>query len=145
MPSSFFCASLTIFPTSSADSVDYSQITRKKINTDTQLLYGDSVFDTITKEDCTGSGTKSDPYVVHSTKVFLYLQGNGISGLNIDNKYFELACDVVLNDESYDDNGNPISGDGVVYKWEPINYGRNAFFDGKNHSIKGLYLNRPET
>ncbi len=95
--------------------------------------------DTITGQDLTGSGSATDPYLVHSTRGFLYLTNYALSGISITARYIELACDVVLNEEKFDENGNPSGGDGFVYTWKSISGFENGFFDGNNHTIYGLY------
>ena len=90
--------------------------------------------ETITENDLTGNGTATNPYIVHSTKGFLWLAKIAIVG-----KYAKLECDVVLNDETFDKNGIPIGGDGVVYNWRPF-YALNGWFDGNHHSISGYYI-----
>jgi len=94
---------------------------------------------TITNDDLTGSGTKSDPYVVHSTKGFLYITNHTIAG-SIANKYLELACDVILNDETFDEEGNPSGGDGTYYNYQERQVdGNGLFFNGNGYTISGLY------
>ena len=62
----------------------------------------------------------------------------------MNDRYLELNCDIYLNDERFDENGNPSGGDGVVYSWQkPIK--ATANFNGKNHTIYGLYINWQET
>ena len=56
-------------------------------------------------------------------------------------KYFELGCDITLNEERFDKDGNTFGGDGVVFSWENGNswYYKNAItFNGNGHSIKGF-------
>ena len=96
--------------------------------------------DTVTEQDLTGTGTKNDPYLVHSTKGFLYLTNNTLSGIDLSSKYVELRCDVVLNDEKFDENGNPSAGDGIVYSWQRVE-SYILEFDGNNHTIYGMYFN----
>ncbi len=83
-----------------------------------------------------GNGTSSDPYIVNSTSDFFYLRKYSIS-----NKYIELACDVVLNEEVFDENGK-ITGStdgGIVYDWQPVN-GGTLHINGRGHSILGLHM-----
>lgn len=93
----------------------------------------------ITEEDLIGSGSEFAPYVVKSTIGFLYL----IKTTYLLDKYIELACDIYLNDESFDENGSPIGGDGVIYSWIEIT-NQIKVFDGKNHVVYGLYSNESE-
>ena len=99
---------------------------------------------TITEKDYTGQGTKSDPFVIRSTRGFLYLTNRTESGIFLGGKYLELGCDVVLNNEVFDKDGNIVEGDGVVYSFETFLIGDSvASIDGNNHSIVGAYQNRP--
>lgn len=96
--------------------------------------------DNITEKDLIGSGTQSDPYIILSTKGFLFLLDEEESGIPDSKcKYVELGSDIVLNDETFNENGNPMGGDGVYY---PMHYGARTIvsFDGKGHIIKGLYM-----
>ncbi len=97
--------------------------------------------ETITEADFTGNGSKNDPFVVHSTKGFLYLTNNVLSGISLNNKYIDFCADVILNDEIFDKNGNPSGGDGKVYSWKPITGAVGCSFNGNGHTIYGLYLN----
>ncbi len=95
--------------------------------------------DTITEQDLTGSGSATDPYIVHSTRGFLYLTNYDLSKISFNNKFVELACDVVLNEESFDKDGNPSGGDGKVYEWQNFNNG-GITLHGNGHKIKGMYM-----
>ena len=97
--------------------------------------------ETIDEKDLSGSGTAIDPYVVRSTKGFLWLTNGELSRINLISKNVILACDIILNDESFDENGVPSGGDGVVYSWENIKKCKSLCFDGNNFSISGLYIN----
>ena len=105
-----------------------------------RILCGISA-ETIDEKDLSGSGTVIDPYVVRSTKGFLWLTNGELSGINLISKNVILACDIILNDESFDENGVPSGGDGVVYSWENIKKCKSLCFDGNNFSISGLYIN----
>ena len=124
--------------------INYSSITRTEVENATSLSYNGNVFCSITKQDLSGNGTFAQPYVVHSTKGFLYLTNKSLSGIALNAKYINLACDVVLNDETFDKDGNPKGGDGVVYSWGKIASVTNLTFDGCGHYIFGLYINEPE-
>jgi hypothetical protein len=95
--------------------------------------------DTITANDLTGKGTEADPYIINSTKGFWYL-----TTLSLTAKYVELNSNVVLNDETFDENGNPSGGDGVVYNWDNIK-AEKINFQGNGHDINGLYYKAPTT
>ncbi len=99
---------------------------------------------TITEDDYTGKGTKSEPFVIRSTRGFLYLTNSAESGINLGGKYLELECDIISNDEVFDENGEIVKGDGVVYSFETFLIGTSVeSIDGNNHSIIGAYQNRP--
>ena len=101
--------------------------------------------ETITEHDYTGVGSASDPLVVHSMKGFLFLTNYALSGISVANKYIELDCDIVLNEETFDKDGNPSGGDGYVYEWKPVTNFSNVFFDGNNHTIFGLFFDDMST
>ena len=94
--------------------------------------------ETITSKDYTGSGSIDNPFVVHSTKGWLYLTNYDISGISLVYRYVELASDIVLNEETFDKDGKVCGGDGVVYNWTDDYYSYMMRFDGKGHSIKGF-------
>ncbi len=100
--------------------------------------------ETITNEDYTGEGTLSNPYVVHSTRGFLYLSNNTLSKKSLNDAYVEINCDIILNDEYFDEDGVPHGGDGDIYQWKPISTGTNASIQGNDFHIKGLYYNDDE-
>ena len=92
--------------------------------------------ETITANDLTGNGTALNPYLVRSIRGFLYITNYSVSGINLESKYIELCCDIVLNDETFDKEGNPSGGDGVVYEWASVPGKIN--FNGNGHTIKGM-------
>jgi len=100
-------------------------------------------FDTnpITENDLSGSGSANDPYVIHNTRGFLWITNKSKSKLNLANKYVELDCDVILNDEKFDENGNPSGGDGVIYSWKTSDALGQSYLCGNNHKISGVYVN----
>ena len=124
--------------------INYSSITRTEVENATSLSYNGNVFCSITNQDLSGNGTFAQPYVVHSTKGFLYLTNKSLSGLALNAKYINLACDVVLNDETFDKDGNPKGGDGVVYSWNTVKNCQGLSLNGEGHYIKGLYINTEE-
>ena len=95
--------------------------------------------ETITEQDLAGRGTVKNPYIVRSTKGYLWLVGGDISGIDLTSKHIELDCDIILNDETFDENGMPSGGDGIVYSWKTIK-GSGVYFNGKNHIVKGLFF-----
>ena len=97
--------------------------------------------ETITEQDLTGKGSASDPYIVHSTRGFLWLTNYSLSGINLNLKNLELACDIILNDEKFDENGTPSGGDGVIYSWSQLESGTRMNIEGNNHIVKGMYFN----
>ncbi len=130
----------TVDEETSAVTINYSGIKRTTKNGETTLSYNDSVFYTVTANDLTGAGTQIDPYVVHSTKGFLYITNKDFCNIALGSKYVELNCDLVLNDETFDENGNPSGGDGTYYNWKGQNAYRNiSGFNGNGHFVYGLY------
>ena len=123
--------------------IDYNSITRTTTSNGIELKYSGVLFDTITSDDLVGGGTLSDPYIVRSTKGFLYILNYQICKRQLIGRYIELDCDITLNDESFDENGTPSGGDGVVYQWRNkfADVTRDFLFDGKGHSVSGMYFN----
>ena len=121
--------------------IKYSSITRDKKNDEIELSFNGIIFDKITKEDLVGNGSSSQPYVVHSTKGFLYIMNVSFSNTSLNDKYLELGKNIVFNDETFDKEGNPKGGDGIVYSWTPSTSGSGLVFDGNGYSISGLYFN----
>ena len=83
----------------------------------------------------TGDGTLNSPYQINSTEDFLFIMKKGTF-----EKYFDVNCDIVLNDETFDENGNPSGGDGVYYDIDCRESSNAFFFDGKGHTIYGLHM-----
>ena len=96
---------------------------------------------TITEEDFVGNGSASNPYLVKSTRGFLYLTNTEVSGITLNNKHIVLDCDIMLNDEIFDEDGKCSGGDGVVYEWSPIITASMLSLDGKGHTISNYYIN----
>jgi len=121
--------------------IDYTLITRKTTNGETQLSYNNDIFYTLTDKDLSGTGSSSNPYIIHSLNGFLYVMNTDFSKLaGLSSKYVEMDCDILLNDETFDENGNPSGGDGVVYQFKEV-WIELFQFDGKENSIIGLYMN----
>jgi len=95
--------------------------------------------ETISTNDFTGTGTERDPFIIYSTRGFLYLSNSTLSGVSLTYKFIELECDIILNDEVFDENGKPLNGDGEIFEWKPIkaNY---ININGHGHSITGLFI-----
>ncbi len=92
--------------------------------------------ETMTTEDYSGLGSATNPYVVYNLKGFLYLMSQTITS-----RYLKLDADIYLNDETFDENGNPSGGDGIVYSWGEPAGNINITVDGNGHTIHGLYVN----
>ena len=101
--------------------------------------------ETITEEDYTGAGSQANPYVIHSMRGFLWLTNLSKSKINLYKRYVMIDCDIVLNEETFDENGNPSGGDGTIYEWTPIPDCDRPYLEGGNNTIYGLYINKPTT
>jgi len=124
--------------------INYSNIKRTTANGETKLSYNGNVFYTVTSQDLTGTGSQTDPYIVNSLKGFLYLSNDRL-GRGFYDKFVKLNCDIVLNEEIFDKNGNPSGGDGVVYSWPNNISGYALKLDGNGNSIIGVYHNNPQS
>ena len=101
----------------------------------------------------TGSGTETDPYQI-STADQLKLFRDIVNGSNGQTQNrgacAVLTNDIVLNDGTFDENGNYTTGASgkAVETWTPIgkytddgnNTPYTGTFDGKHYAIKGLYV-----
>ncbi len=102
---------------------------------------GTNVWDGSSDTDWDGEGTQGNPYKITSSAELAGLAERVNNGENFYNTYFSLENDIYLND-SYD-YSYVITAENI---WEPIgNYGGytklfNGHFDGKNHTVYGLYI-----
>ncbi len=97
-----------------------------------------------------GTGTAEDPYVIVNGAQLAYFSAQVDSGEAYEGVYFELAADIALNDitdwelwGTTDENGYTVAPANV---WEPIGHAYNdrifsGSFDGKGHTISGIYIN----
>jgi hypothetical protein len=92
-----------------------------------------------------GSGTENDPYLISTADELAYINYVAKNRSTYANKYFELTNDIILNDETFDENGNPSGGDGVIYEWNILAVANLnlSSWNGKGYTIKGLYINQP--
>jgi len=60
---------------------------------------------------------------------------------NLYDKYLEINTNIVLNDESFDKDGIPYGGDGIVYNWNPVLDVNGMCLNGNGYSISGMYIN----
>lgn len=90
-----------------------------------------------------GAGTEENPYLVGSKSELMYVTQLAEAGLTKD-KYFELNADILLNeiDKIVYEEGVPIGFSDGAEAWTPIGTEQKPFegnFDGKKHSVTGLY------
>ncbi len=100
-------------------------------NTDTKP----GMYDLITGNFLTNSGTGEFQYGFFDKNIYQ---------INLKKSYIKLNCDIILNDETFDKDGNPSGGDGVIYNWIPVDIGASSNFDGNGHVISGMYINDPD-
>lgn len=91
-----------------------------------------------------GTGTKSDPFIISNGGELAYL-ANLVNSGNSDysSKHYRLGMDIVLNDT--DDFDSWIS-DSPENRWTPIgstddSSGFSGTFDGDGHTVSGMYVN----
>ena len=128
--------------------------------TDGQRTYapGESVPSSVTaltaqwRSVPSGSGTKDDPYRISNLEELKAFRDivNGDNGMTQNSS----ACgvlenDIVINDGSFDEQGNftPANGTDSVERWKPIGFNekQNAYsgtFDGAGHTIYGVYIDK---
>ncbi len=104
-----------------------------------------AVGETAKTVDITGSGTQDDPYLIYTAEGLKAFRDKANGG----ERY---ACatlmeDIILNDGTFDVDGNYTAADGSAAepeKWTPISTDNNQYrgtFDGNGKTVKGLYVN----
>ena len=98
----------------------------------------------------TGSGTETDPYQI-STADQLKLFRDIVNGSNGQTQNTAacatLTADIVLNDGTFDEDGNytPGPSGAALTEWSPMGVSNSTVyagtFDGAGHTIQGLYCN----
>ena len=95
--------------------------------------------------DITGSGTAEDPYLIYTAEGLKAFRDKANGGER--NAFATLMEDIILNDGTFDADGNYTAANGSASepeKWIPIgtsNYKYSGTFDGNGKTIKGLYVN----
>lgn len=95
--------------------------------------------------DITGSGTAEDPYLIYTAEGLKAFRDKANGGER--NAFATLMEDIVLNDGTFDADGNYTAADGSAAepeKWTPISTDNNQYrgtFDGNGKTVKGLYVN----
>ncbi|MBO4984210.1 MAG: T9SS type A sorting domain-containing protein [Bacteroides sp.] len=96
-----------------------------------------------------GAGTAEHPYIIKSAQQLADLAWYVNTGTSYPDVYFTLGADIDLNPGFTFGKDGTITGSGTPQEWVPIGDGTNegsdlkAFrghFDGRGHTIKGLYL-----
>lgn len=99
------------------------------------VLYNSNVINSVHLgfSNMTGSGTKSDPYVITNTTQFNQIR------YDLD-AYYALGADLDFSvDTRYGGKFSYDISDGVGFGWTPIE-GFSGSLDGRGHKITGLYL-----
>jgi len=105
-----------------------------KLDYDSTIVWDGSVASGF----ASGSGTQKDPYIIATAAQFAYFVNEGhMTGNKFEGMYIELATDVVLNDLSNYANWGKSAPANV---WTPMfSSGFYGHFDGKGHTIRGIY------
>lgn len=101
-----------------------------------------------------GKGTQDDPYLISNGAELAYLSKTVNEGNSYAGKFFKLTDDICLNDttdwECWQDGGKPVNEWTAIGRTgydENMAYAPSPFsgtFDGDDHSIKGVYIYKPE-
>ena len=93
--------------------------------------------------DITGSGTKDDPYLIYTAEGLDAFRKEVDKSVTVNRAHAKLMADIVLNDGTFDENGNYTKGASGkdAKKWTPINGYFVESFDGNGCTISGLYVN----
>lgn len=88
-----------------------------------------------------GSGSRSNPYKIgNAGQLYAY----AAKALDVNNSYAELTADIVLNENLLNPDGS-LNGSPEDFRvWTPIGTREKPFycgFNGKGHTISGLYIN----
>ena len=114
---------------------------------------GASVWDgSVADGFAAGSGTENYPYIIANAAQLAYFAQSVNDGTTYEGQYILLVNDIVLNSSDMfatDENGS-ITGaasDKTPYEWTAIgSVGHfSGTFDGGNHEVKGIYINKPDT
>ena len=95
--------------------------------------------------DIAGSGTQDDPYLIYNAEGLKAFRDKANGGERT--AFATLMEDIVLNDGTFDADGNYTAADGSTAepeKWTPIGTDNNRYrgtFDGNGKTVKGLYVN----
>lgn len=98
----------------------------------------------------TGSGTESDPYQIGTVEQLKRFRDivNGAGGQTQNTAACAiLTADIVLNDGTFDEDGNytPGPSGAALTEWSPMGVSNSTVyagtFDGAGHTIQGLYCN----
>ncbi len=96
-----------------------------------------------------GDGTVSNPYQISTAAELRYFSDAVRLGNTFKDQYVELVQDITINDVVLDSQGELNVEKDDLERWIPIGrYNPSYFFcgtfDGNNHTISGIYCDRPE-
>ncbi len=91
-----------------------------------------------------GSGTSSDPYIISDASELRKLSDDCATGMTYRGQYFKMTANVTINSNVLRPDGE-LKGDGSnLEQWIPIGKDQEhpfcGTFDGKGHTISGLYI-----
>ena len=84
----------------------------------------------------TGDGSSGTPYQIATLNNLYWLSEGGGTAIWEDNKYFEQTADIAAKSTAYINKGQGFSPIGNSPEF-------NGFYDGQNHAIDYLFINRP--
>ncbi len=99
------------------------------------------VWDGTASTSISGTGAKNDPYLIGTAEDFAYFANTVNAGTNYSGKYVVLTIDLVMNQNA--DGYKSWETTAPANTWTSIGDGK-AFkgnFDGKNHTVSGVYVN----
>ena len=117
------------------------EVTEYTFKTYEEYFTDNGITNDISLTTIEGDGSSTSPYVMNSSSDFWYAS----KYLTLTNKHIKLACDIIFNEEVFDDNGNPSGGDGKVYQWQPMMNSTNLSIDGNGFSMRGMYIDTGES
>lgn len=121
-----------------------TEVPQQEVKSESDLISSDAVYGVAAVAEGTeamglggGSGTERDPYLINTYSDLLQFAANINNGESYKDQYVALGSDIVANDTS------------DFSKWSSSNKPENIFksidgfeghFDGKHHTIEGLYI-----
>lgn len=98
-----------------------------------------------------GNGTYNSPYLISTSDDLRLLSDECRNGNTFSGKYFKQTADIFINRNVVNSLTNELNNDDNFERWIPIGRGESVkdysfkgIYDGGNHIISGIYINRKD-